>query len=239
VITQTSPVYSRFAEVYDLAYHFIDYERAGEWVRDVIHTRRPSSGSLLEVACGTGRYLEILGRDYDVAGLDRSPQMLSKARERLPTVPLFQADMTEFNIGQKYDVVCCLFRSIGYVLTTARLRDAVMAMGQHLKDRGLVLIEPFFTPETYWVDRVTLNECRRTDFALAWMYVSERIETVARLRIHCLVGTPVGVEHFVETHEFGLFTRVDFEEAFEAAGLQLEFEPGGPGGTGVYVGWKA
>jgi hypothetical protein len=151
--------------------------------------------------------------------------MLEKAKARVPAVPLFEADMTEFDLGRKYDVVCCLFRSIAYVLTTSRLRQAV-------------IIEPFFTPDAYWVNKVTLNDYRGDEVALAWMYVSERVESHARLRIHCLVGTPEGVEHFVEDHEFGLFTAADFADAFAAAGLRLEYEPKTPGGTGAYIGWK-
>ena len=198
----------------------------------------PLRDRYLELACGTGRYLELLGRDFDVTGLDQSEQMLSKARARLPDVPFVQADMTDFKLNRRYDVVCCLFRSIGYVLTTARLRQTVAAMAWHVETGGLVLIEPFFTPETYWVDRVTLNEYKGENAALAWMYLSERAEMVARLKIHALLGTPAGVEHFMEMHEFGLFTRDDFVEAFEAAGLRLEFDSGSPGGTGFYVGWK-
>jgi hypothetical protein len=109
-------------------------------------------------------------------------------------------------------------------------------MARHLNEGGLLIIEPFFTPETYWVDRVTLNEYRGDDLALAWMYVSERDGALARLRIHCLAGTPAGVEHFVEDHELGLFTRDDFADAFAAAGLRLEYEPNAPGGTGLYLG---
>jgi ubiquinone/menaquinone biosynthesis C-methylase UbiE len=229
-------MYTRFANIYDDAYHFIDYGKSAWWVRDVIRARHPDARSLLEVACGTGRYLELLSAEFAVEGLDLSPEMLAKARIRVPDVTLHQGDMTEFRLDRRYDVVCCLFRSIGYVGTTQRLERAVTAMAGHVAENGLVLIEPFFTPDTYWVNRVTLNDYKRDDLALAWMYVSEREAALARLRINCLVGTPAGVEHFVEVHEFGLVTRDDFERVFAAAGLQLEYIPDAPGGTGLYIG---
>ena len=54
--------------------------------------------------------------------------------------------------------------------------------------------------------------------------------------VNSLVGTPAGVDHFVEDHELGLFTRDDFAAAFDAAGLRLEYDPIGPGGVGLYIG---
>jgi SAM-dependent methyltransferase len=231
-----SPAYARFADVYDVAYHFVDYAGAAAWVIDLIRARHPRAKSLLEVACGTGRYLELFTAHFEVEGLDLSPEMLARAKARLPTTPLHHHDMAEFSLGRHYDVVCCLFRSIAYVRTRERLESAIAAMAQHLAPDGLLLVEPFFTPETYWANRVTLNEYKRDDLAVAWMYVSERTGSGALLRINSLVGTPDGVEHFVEVHELGLFTRDDFARAFDAAGLRLEYDPSGPGGVGLYIG---
>ena len=233
---QDSTAYRKFAAIYDAAYHFVDYPTAAAQVRTTIQDRHPTARSLLEVACGTGRYLELLARDFAVEGLDLCPEMLAKARARVPDVPLHQGDMTSFDLGRRYDVVCCLFRSIAYTATPDRFDAAVAAMARHVAPKGVLLVEPFFTPEAYRVDRVTLNEYKRDNFALAWMYVSEKTASGARLRINCLVGTPSGVEHFVEVHELGLFTPDDFARAFAAAGLRMEYQPDAPGGTGMYIG---
>ena len=51
------------------------------------HTRR-----ILDVGCGTGRWLEILNNaDRPIIGLDPSRGMLAQARSRLPRIPLVQA----------------------------------------------------------------------------------------------------------------------------------------------------
>ena len=234
--TLGSPMYGKFAEIYDAAYHFVDFAAAAAYVRATIRAKHPTAGSLLEVACGTGRYLELFVRDFAVEGLDLSPEMLTKARERVPDVPLHHGDMASFSLGRRYDVVCCLFRSIGYAGTPDRLDAAIAAMARHVAPQGILLVEPFFTPDSYFVDRITLNEYKRDNLALAWMYVSEKTESGARLSIHCLVGTLAGVEHFVEVHELGLFTTDDFARAFAAAGLRMEYQPAAPGGTGMYIG---
>jgi SAM-dependent methyltransferase len=236
VTSSVLPAYERFAEIYDTAYHFIDYGQSAARVVNLIRARNLQARTLLDVACGTGRHLELFARDFNVEGLDLSPSMVARSTARLPGVRVHQADMADFDLSRRYDVVCCLFRSIGYLGTAARLERAIAAMAKHLAPDGLLLIEPFFTPETYYVDLVTLNEYRSDALSLAWMYVSERIDAIARLRIHCLVGRSSGVEHFVEMHEFGLFARDDFARAFAEAGLSLEYDPDWPGGTGLYIG---
>jgi hypothetical protein len=142
--------------------------------------------------------------------------------------------MKRFDLHRQFDVVCCLFRSIAFAQTRENLVSAVRCMAAHLAPGGLLLVEPFFTPETYWVDRVTLNEFKSDELKIAWMYVSEREGNVARLNNHFLVGTPQGVRHVTELHELGLFDRADFQAAFDAAGLDLNYEPEGPTRIGMY-----
>lgn len=228
------------ADVYELAYEFKDYASESDWIMATIRRHHPQARTLLETAAGTGRFLEMLRPHFEeVEGLDVSEAMLLRAAERLPGVRLHAADMTAFDLSRTFDVVCCLFRSIAYCRTVAGLHATVKAMARHVAPGGLLLIEPFFSPNTYWVDRVTLNHAERDDLKLAWMYVSEREGTLARLRIHYLAGRSTGVEHFEEVHELGLFHGADFESAFAAAGLRLEFDPRGPTATGLYIGHRS
>ena len=227
------------ADIYELAYHFKDYGRDAEFLVSTIRRHHPQARSLLETAVGSGRYLELLRPHFEeVEGLDLSEEMLVRAAERLPGVRLHAADMAAFDLSRTFDVVCCLFRSIAYCRTVPRLHAAVQAMARHVAPGGLLLIEPFFSPDSYWVDRVTLNHAERDNLKLAWMYVSEREGALARLRIHYLAGTAAGVNHFEEVHELGLFASADFEDAFTAAGLRLEFDAGGPTATGLYIGHR-
>jgi SAM-dependent methyltransferase len=225
------------AAIYDATYAFKDYTADVAYLRESIGRHHPEAASLLETAAGTGRYLELLRPHFHIVeGLDHSGPMLARAAIRLPGVPLYEADMTDFELGKRFDVVCCLFRSIAYCGSVQRMHAAVAAMARHLAEGGLLLIEPFFTPETYWVGHVTLNQSDTSDGRIAWMYVSEREDRLARFRMHFLVGTPAGIEHFEEVHELGLFTREDYQEAFAAADLSLEYDPQGPTGIGLYIG---
>lgn len=121
--------YTDSASLYDVIYHTKDYEGEVRKLRKHIarHMER-SAKTLLDVACGTGKHLAQLHPAFQCAGVDLSPGLLDVARARLPDVPFYEADMCDFNLGDTFDVVMCLFSAIGYVGTLERLYAAVRAM---------------------------------------------------------------------------------------------------------------
>jgi SAM-dependent methyltransferase len=229
-------VFVRSARFYDALYHFKDYAAASERLHRLIQGVRPGATTLLDVACGTGRHLEHLQEHYRVEGLDLSPDMLQIARQRCPLVPFHEGDMVSFNLGRPFHVVTCLFSSIGRVKTVVNLYRAVSHMAEHLSRDGLLIIEPWFTPEGYWVNHLTANFLDQPDLKVAWMYVSRRVERLSILDIHYLIGTRDGIESFEERHELGLFTHQEYEDAFRRAGLTVEYDAVGFFGRGAYFG---
>ena len=229
-------MYQKSTAYYDALYHFKDYGESAKKLRNFIETFHPQTRSLLDVACGTGKYLEALCPYYSVEGLDINPQMLQQARARCPDIPLHLANMIEFDLGKRFDVVACLFSSIGYVKTVKNFHASIDTLARHVAPGGLLIIEPFFTPEAYWVDRITMNAVDQPDLKIVWMYVSEREDRVARLNIHHMVGTPAGVEEFTERHEIGLFSEEDYAVSFARAGLALHHDETGLFNRGLYIG---
>lgn len=231
-------MYARSARFYDALYHFKDYAAASEQLHTMIQDLRPGARSLLDVACGTGKHLEWLRSHYEVAGLDLSADMLDVARSRCPDVALHQADMADFELHRTFDVVTCLFSSIGSVKTLPNLRRAVACMADHLRPQGVIIVEPWFSPDTYWTGRITANFVDQPDLKIAWMYTSEVEGRISIMDVHYLVGTPTSVEHFTERREVGLFTNEEYLDAFRRAGLDAEHRPQGLFGRGVYVARK-
>jgi SAM-dependent methyltransferase len=228
-------VFSRSARLYDAVYSSIrDYPREAAELDRLIQERRPGARTLLDVACGTGAHLEHL-TGYEVEGLDLDPEMLAVARERLPNVRFHQGDMAAFDLGKRFDAVVCMFSSIGYVKTEDRLHSAIASMARHLAPGGLLVVEPWLTPEA-WVDgHVSGAFVDEPELKIARMGLPQREGTVSVLDLEYLVATPHGVERFSERHELGLFTVEQYLEAFRAAALEADHDPEGPMGRGLYI----
>ncbi|MCQ9362278.1 class I SAM-dependent methyltransferase, partial [Corynebacterium sp. 153RC1] len=139
-------MFSNSAAIYDAVYSFKDYADESERLRALIAERSPGASTLLDVACGTGKHLEQLRSWYEVSGVDLDPELLGIARERLGDVDLRTGDMTDFALDGQFDVVTCLFSSIGYVGTVERLGSAITAMATHLNPGGVLIVEPWLTP---------------------------------------------------------------------------------------------
>ena len=96
------------------------------------------AGVALDAACGTGRIAALLaGRGHRILGVDSSPDMLAKARERVPDGDFRPGDLTRlpFPDGSTDLVVCSL------ALTHAPSLEPVMAeFARVLRPGGHVVI---------------------------------------------------------------------------------------------------
>src|SRR5256886_16305700 len=189
-------MFSRSARLYDAIYASVrDYRREAAELDRLIQERKPGARTLLDVACGTGAHLEHLS-GYEVEGLDLDREMLAVARERLPDVPFHEGDMAVFDLGERFDTVVCMFSSIGYVRTEERLRSAIASMARHLEPGGVLVVEPWLSPDV-WMDRhvgdVFVDD---PELKIARMNVAQREGTVSMFEFEYLVGTPDGIDRF-------------------------------------------
>ena len=79
--------------LYDALYAFKDYAGEAARLTELIRERNPSARTLLDVACGTGKHLEVLRSEFEVEGVDIDDDLLAIARGRLGSVPLYTGDM--------------------------------------------------------------------------------------------------------------------------------------------------
>ena len=230
-------MFRRSQRFYDAIYSFKDYPAEAEMLRAIVRERRPDARTLLDVACGTGKHLELLRGDFDIAGVDLDPEMIALARDRLgDEVPLQVGDMAEFDLGRTFDVVVCLFSSIAYTKTEDRLNAAVANLARHAARDGLVLVEPWFYPEDWTACHVSANFVDEEDLKVARMSLSPPLSDPLTMTFHYLVATTEGVESFTEEHVVGMFTHQQYVGAFDKAGLPVDHDPEGPMGRGLYIG---
>jgi hypothetical protein len=146
--------------------------------------------------------------------------------------------MIAFNLGRKFDLITCLFSSIGYVKTLENLSKAITSMADHLIPGGLLLVEPWFTPDQWTPDTVHALFIDEPTLKIARVNTSYAEGRLSYFDLHYLIGTPQKTEHFVESHELGLFERGEMEAAFSDAGLQVAFHEEGLIGRGLYIARK-
>jgi SAM-dependent methyltransferase len=217
-------VYEKSAAFYDAIYSFKDYRSESARVRSLLHQSGCSDGaSLLDVACGTGGHLAFLREHFAVQGLDLDQQMLDVARSRMPDVPLHRGDMTSFDIGIRFDAVICLFSSIGYTKTVDGLGLAIGAMSRQVRPGGVLIVEPWFSLDTFFPGHLNALFVDRPDLKIARMSVSAVENRVSVLAFSYLIGTAAGVSYETERHELGLFTRDEYLAAFRSCDLEVEY----------------
>lgn len=231
--------FSKSAQYYDRIYSWKDYEKETQDIVRLIHSNLKSNGNrLLEIACGTGRHIELLKSEFEIEGLDIEPQLLDIARTRNPEILFHQADMTDFSLGNRFDIITCLFSSIGYVKTLENLHKAITCLQHHLVLGGILLVEPWFTPQTWVPNTVHALFVDEPELKIARVNTSSVEGTLSYFDLHYLVGTPEKTEHFVEHHEMGLFTTQEMLDAFHHVHLEVKYDPNGLMGRGLYIAQK-
>jgi ubiquinone/menaquinone biosynthesis C-methylase UbiE len=231
--------YERSAEVYDLYYGWLDYENHAETIHHLIEERRPGSESVLEVACGTARYTEQLAQWYDVAGLDITESMLSVARRRMPETRFYLGDMVDFDLGERFDALVCMFSSIAYVTSLQDLASMIRGCARHLNPGGVLIIEPWFRPDVWNTGHIGTRVVEGDGLTVARLDTSVRNGNRVNMRWAWAVAWTDGdAVAYVEEHATGLFTVAEYSTLLAAAGFDAEYDPTGPLGRGLHVAVK-
>ena len=147
--------YRRWAPVYDHTFGFI----AREGRRHAVELINSRSGRVLEVGVGTGLSLPDYAEHLEVVGIDLSPEMLEKARERVAEGALDHVTgLHEMDAGdlrfpdEAFDTVVAM-----YVMTVVPEPEAVMReLARVVKPGGEVMLVNHFSQREGvrgWVER--------------------------------------------------------------------------------------
>lgn len=234
-------MYRKSAAYYDVIYDSIekDYPRESEILRSIFERHGIGQGSsLLDVACGTGSHLAQLRKWYRAEGVDLDREMLAIARRKLPDVPLHRGEMARFNLGKAFDVVVCLFSAIGYARSPNHLAESAANLARHTRPGGLVVVEPWFSPDAFQATGVHAVFVDQPALKLARVNRNRVDGRTSVLDFHYLVATPDGVRRFREQHRLTLFTEAEYTSALTDAGLEVHVDPQGLDGRGLYLAVK-
>lgn len=136
-----------YAEMYDALYASKDYERECDLLEAAFHRADHHVHAVLDLGCGTGNHaIPLARRGYDVCGVDRSPGMLQRARDKVPQaggvkLDFVQGDLRDVSLGRSFDACLLMFAVLGYQTTNQDVARALDNVQRHLKPGGVFVFD--------------------------------------------------------------------------------------------------
>lgn len=146
--------------VSDTIYYTKIYDRINQFVDDIdfyLKLCKEIEGSVLELCCGTGRItLPLRKSGIDITGLDFTPSMLKRAREKSQEQGLdcnfLEGDMRDFELDQKFDLIFIPFNSLLNTYTFDDINAIFSSVKKHLKPNGRFAFD-IFNPNLNYLRR--------------------------------------------------------------------------------------
>ena len=114
---------------------------------------KEANGSILELACGTGRVAKpLLDKGYNYTGLDLSPVFIDHCKSKYPNGQFITSDMRDFNLGQKFDLISIPFNSFLHLYTEDEMNRCLKSAQNHLAKNGQFLLD-IFVPDPEFLYR--------------------------------------------------------------------------------------
>jgi SAM-dependent methyltransferase len=203
-----SRIYTDEAELYDIAFDW-DLTDEAAWL---VERLGPECQSVLEPGCGSGRMLAALAaHGLEVVGIDTSEAMLALARAR--GAELVRADMTDFDLGRRFDGAVSVVSTVG-ILGSDGLASHLESMARHLEPGGRYLVQQgvFGAEAELWRSEWEA-ERGGTKLHVVWEAIDRRR---SRSRVEIVAGPRAG-DVIEDEHVSTFWTVEDWREAIAAS----------------------
>ena len=147
-MSQFGDLYSKY---YDLLYQDKDYNAEVDYIIQLFQKYPNKIETILDLGCGTGKHDKILcDKGYTIHGVDISEEMLNIAelrrKGRESELTFSQSDITQLELGKKFDVIVSLFHVISYQNTNDLLDRVFSVVINHLNKGGLFIFDFWYGP---------------------------------------------------------------------------------------------
>ena len=175
---------------------------------------------MLDVGCGTGEHLKYFSLGFNCTGLDINRRMIETAKNKVPEAKFKEANMIGFRLRSRFDVIVCLFGSVGYVQSFNNLVKALDNFYRHLNDTGLVILEPWVFKKDFKKAHISLDTYEDDKLKFVRMARSRISRSTWLIHMHYLVGKKGEIKHFSEVHKMLALDYQDYVKAFDQAGFK-------------------
>jgi SAM-dependent methyltransferase len=142
-----------YADAYDTIYQDKDYAAECGQLDHIFRYYGNSIESILDLGCGTGNHaIPLAQRGYQVVGIDRSADMLNRARGKADNLVSHgdlvfrQSDIHQLDLQRQFDAVLMMFAVLGYQLENADVLSALSTARRHLRLGGLLVFDVWYGP---------------------------------------------------------------------------------------------
>lgn len=212
--------YTKVALIYDRFLDHIDYPMWADYIRDITQRHHLSFSSILDLACGTGSFLnEFKNVTLRKTGLELSEEMLQEAKKKYPDsdCDYIHADMLNFRSEQKFDLISCLFDSMNYLDSLEKISTCINSAYENLTDSGLFIFDAVSQKscKEYFYDYTEKDEIDGIYYERHCRYILE-----SNIQESHFIFEIEG-EQFEELHRQHIFTFDEIKAAIEKSKMQL------------------
>lgn len=166
------------SQIHDQYYGDIAWNAAHEILRHTTN-RPPENKRLIDLGCGSGIVAEVLCHaEFDVIGVDISPEMLAIAQKRAPNAKFICTSLFDYTLP-KADVICAIGESINYLVGASSenrsITDFFDRIYSSLTSDGLFVFD-FLTPQ---VDRS--KPCRMFEQTDTTLFVETTVSDITQI----------------------------------------------------------
>lgn len=219
------------ARLYDLAFSFRDVPAECDTLAALLRRhagREPAS--VLELAAGPARHARQLARRGSAAtALDSVPAMGAYAHDRAcedgVAIDTVCADMLDFRLGRRFDLVLLLMDSASYLLDNDAVLRHLRSVAEHLADDGLYVLEMCHPRDAFGMARSTGSHW--TQEQDGWRVTTQwgaegdafdPITQVEQVTVTLDWSGPEGSGRLVESARQRRFTATEFDALVRASG---------------------
>lgn len=140
---EENQIYGGFARVYDLFMDEIPYQEWCDYLFGLLEREGVSSGTVVDLACGTGEIAWRLRRKgYETIGVDMSQEMLEIASQKCPSdVLLLHQDMRELELHAPVEAVVCLCDGMNYMISEEDMSKVFARVASCLAEGGVFIFD--------------------------------------------------------------------------------------------------
>ena len=211
------------ATLYNDVYSWKDYQKEAQILMAELKSMGRTSGSILELACGTGKYLSFF-EGWKRTGVDLCQDSLSCAKAQMEDVHLICSDMSDTGLLDTFDVIVCLFGGISYLPFDNRLK-AIQHWRKLLKPNGILIVEPWIEEEYIQFGKPFLFHFSCQEYAFSRVVTPKKEDQSCVLEFFFLyIGNDGRRQKFLQKDVLHLQNHHIWKDLFDDNGFVLQKE---------------